>query len=157
MSMNEIEALQGAIAQFEGALARVEAIATTNEKLVRAYRRQRVIITVLVVLMAVVIATGVVSVVNLISLKHNTEQDADRNAVVILDGCRARNQTNVVVRKRFDNFFKALDALGTSPQFHQFVTNLKAEDDKLAESIKDRDCTFDGVVDASDYPADGGP
>lgn len=157
MSMTEIEALKAAIAQFEEALARVGAIAATNEKLVRAYRRQRVIITVLVVLMAVVIATGVVSVVTLVSLRNNTANDAARNAIATLDGCRERNQTNVVVRKRFDNFYTALDALGTTDQFHQFVTNLKDADTKLAVGVKDVDCNKNGAIDAPDYPTDGGP
>jgi hypothetical protein len=155
MPTAEMQALREAITRFEVALDRVERLAATNEKLVRAYRRQKVIIIILSILLAIVTVLGVVTGIVVFNLKRNTEQDTKRNEIVILDACRARNATNVVVRNRFDNFYNALDGLGTTPQFHQFVADLREKDGH--NRIVDRDCTLDGVVDAADYPADGGP
>jgi hypothetical protein len=156
MPTAEMQALREAINRFEVALDRVERLAATNEKLVRAYRRQKVIIIVLSVLLALVTVLGVVTMTVVFNLARNTEQDAKRNEAVVLDACRGRNATNVVVRKRFDNFYKALLSFDNSASFHQFVTDLRAKDEG-ENVIIDRDCTLDGIVDAADYPPDGGP
>lgn len=170
MPTDELASLRASIERFEGAITRVEELQQTterlaaanqklaegNEKVLAANRRQRIIILLLVILSILSVGSAITSSVLMINLKNNTEQDAERAAILRLDGCRARNQTNVVVRNRFDSFYKALDLLAVTPGFHEFVVNLKAEDGKQGP-IVDTDCTLDGTTNGDDYPADGGP
>ena len=155
MPTEELRVLREQVVRFEHALDRVDALAASNDRLERALRRQRFILIGFGVVVALLILLGVGTLLNQRSIERNSADDAQRLATAALQSCQARNQTNVVVRQRFDNFYSALDALGTTPQFHQFVADLKAKDDAVAV-IKDRDCDLNGSIDDGDYPPPDG-
>jgi hypothetical protein len=149
MATEEIRALRDSLTRFDNALERVDALAQKQN-------RQRIIIWVLSGVLGALLIAGSIGIFDLVKVQRNTDADNARNATILLEACQARNATNVIVRKRFDNFYKALDSLATSDSFRAFVVNLKQQDVALGE-IKDRDCTGDGNVDTQDYPVDGGP
>jgi hypothetical protein len=149
MATEEIRALRDSLTRFDNALERVDALAQKQN-------RQRIIIWVLSGVLGALLIAGSIGIFDLVKVQRNTDADNARNATILLEACQARNATNVIVRKRFDNFYKALDNLATSDSFRAFVVNLKHQDAALGE-IKDRDCTGDGNVDTQDYPVDGGP
>lgn len=155
MPTDEMVALRAAIAQFEGALTRVETIATTNEKLVLAYRRQRVMIGILALFVALVIALGVVTIVNQINLAHNTEADTARAVIADFNACQGRNKNNRSTREGFAAMNDTFDSLVRTPEQQASVAELRKRINDALDP--DEDCNKDGVVDVFDYPAGGGP